>query len=198
MSIDITLRLDDASLLPFRQALAARAAGAGRTARSQIAAQALERYREIADRALPDYARRTLSRIPDLAALLVRTNWPLDEADASRLAGGLIYFSDPDGLIADLDTRLGLLDDVIVLELALARCHHEWLAWREYRQFAARHPEIEGLGRDDWLRERHRFVEHAMRRGEPDSYLEPPLEDAFHRESHTYLDEEVKPPFTVS
>lgn len=99
---------------------------------------------------------RRLRRIDELRAMLDDYDWDLPPATRSRLLKLLAYIDRDDGLIDDHRPLLGLLDDVLLLELA-------WPAFAveadEYRDFCAyrddEHPDGNGdLQRAAWVRDR--------------------------------------------
>ena len=79
------------------------------------------------------------------------------------LNAALGYFIDDDDLIPDQSSQFGLLDDAIVLELALADHSHDWQAWREYRRFLHDYPQFAELDRDGWMQMREEELQLALR-----------------------------------
>lgn len=97
-----------------------------------------------------------MRRIGQLRAMLDDTVWDTSEATRQRLVKLLEYVDREDDLIADQEPMLGLLDDVLLLELA-------WPAFAteadEYRDFCSyrddRHPTGGGSEqRAAWVRDR--------------------------------------------
>lgn len=111
--------------------------------------------------AMPSEQARTvvderLQRLQELRGMLADPDWDCDEAMRARLAKLLAYIDNDDDLIPDRVPLLGLLDDVLLIELA-------WPAFAEeaedYRDFCAyrevRHPDGNGAElRAAWVRER--------------------------------------------
>lgn len=136
------------------------------------------------DDAAHDVLDRRLQRIDELRQMLRDPTWDADPAVAARLRKLFDYIDREDDLIADHEPLLGLLDDVLLIELA-------WPAFadeaEEYRDFIAYRNEEHPSGSGDeqraaWIRDRlaeialwrHRLAVHEGRytnRGE--------LEDRF-------------------
>jgi uncharacterized membrane protein YkvA (DUF1232 family) len=170
MRIELDLRPDDPGVAPLRtawQRAAARHAGR----HNALAHIARERFAELQQNALPPLVREPLSLIPELAELLDATHWTLPDTARDEFAGALAYFVDRDDLIPDDAERVGLLDDALVIKLALASVEHEWLAWRDYRAYLSAHPDDAGIDRETWLQRRQeRFARDLRRRNAENRY----------------------------
>lgn len=99
---------------------------------------------------------RRLRRIEELRAMLDDSDWDAEPAVIARVLKLLSYIDRDDDLIADHEPMLGLLDDVLLIELA-------WPAFsgeaEEYRDFCAyrndQHPAGTGEAqRSAWIRDR--------------------------------------------
>ena len=108
------------------------------------------------DETARDVLERRLRRIDDLRMMLLDPDWDADPAMAARLRKLLDYIDRDDDLIADHEPLLGLLDDVLLIELA-------WPAFageaEEYRDFSAYRTEEHPTGSGDeqraaWIRDR--------------------------------------------
>lgn len=180
MSIDIQLDLNRDMLAPFSAAweqASHRAAG--------LSSGSLMRMAEYDPARVPDGLRAHIAHVSDIAELLSDPLWQTDVQTREGLAGALVYFADADDLIPDADPRFGLLDDAIVIELALARHDREWLAWQEYRAFQRGHAELGPIDRETWLRLRR---EAAERRSGAASYVGRRFVEASGRGSYRLLD----------
>jgi len=62
----------------------------------------------------------------------------------------LLYFDNADDLIPDNDPRFGMLDDAIVIELALQEHRESWFAWKEYRAFCGEHRQLGPISASEW------------------------------------------------
>lgn len=163
MRIELQMPLDDPSIAPLRSAW--QRAGARHAGRHLALAHiARERHAALRAEALPAMAREPLNLIPELAELISAPQWSLDARAREEFVGALAYFVDPLDLIPDDDERVGLLDDALVLQLALASAQHEWLAWRDYRDYVAAYPEDAGIDRATWLQRRRERLELELRK----------------------------------
>lgn len=109
-----------------------------------------------------DVLDRRLHRIDELRAMLGDPDWDVDEAMRARLVKLFVYIDRDDDLIADHQPLVGLLDDVLLIELA-------WPAFsveaEEYRDFCAYRNDEQPAGSGDerraaWTRDR--LVELAL------------------------------------
>ena len=115
-----------------------------------------------------DVLDRRLRRLDDLRALLDDPEWDADDAMRERLGKLFVYIDRDDDLIADHEPLLGLLDDVLLIELAWPAFSDEA---EEYRDFCAyrndEHPTgSSGERRAAWIRDRVAeiaLLEHQVR-----------------------------------
>ena len=103
-----------------------------------------------------DVLDRRLRRITELRAMLDDPDWDADDATRARLEKLFGYIDRDDGLISDHEPLLGLLDDVLLIELAWPAFAEEA---EEYRDFSAyrsdEHPAGSGgEQRAAWLQDR--------------------------------------------
>ena len=103
-----------------------------------------------------DVLDRRLQRIDDLRAMLEDSDWDTDRPTRARVLKLLDYIDRDDDLIADHEPVLGLLDDVLLVELA-------WPAFaaeaEEYRDFCTYRDDEHPVGSGDaqrhaWIRDR--------------------------------------------
>jgi hypothetical protein len=108
------------------------------------------------DATAQDVLERRLQRIDELRMMLLDPDWDTDAAMAARLGKLFAYIDRDDDLIADHEPLLGLLDDVLLIELS-------WPAFadeaEEYRDFSAYRTEEHPAGSGDeqraaWVRDR--------------------------------------------
>ncbi|HEU4774858.1 MAG TPA: hypothetical protein VFS82_10135 [Lysobacter sp.] len=99
---------------------------------------------------------RRLRRVEELRAMVEDFDWDTDESTRVRLARLVDYIDRDDDLIADQQPVFGMLDDILLIELA-------WPAFAteadEYRDFCAyrndEHPDENGdRQRASWVRDR--------------------------------------------
>ncbi len=165
MSIDIPLSLNPQTLAPFRAAWQSASGvldGAADAAREALDHIDLAR--------IPDGVRPHIAQVGEIADLLSDPAWQTDDATREGLSRALRYFVDTDDLIPDADPNFGLLDDAIVIELALSVHGREWLAWQEFSAFRRGHPELSGIDRALWASRRREWAQ--RRRGES-SFVAP-------------------------
>lgn len=110
----------------------------------------------LAAEAAHDVLDRRLHRVEQLRQMLVDPDWDTGDATRLRLAKLLEYVDREDDMIADQEPMIGLLDDVLLLELAWPAVATEA---EEYRDFCIyrddRHPTGSGSEqRAAWVRDR--------------------------------------------
>ena len=128
-----------------------------------------------------DVLDRRLRRLDDLRDLLADSDWDADAAMQERLRKLFAYIDRDDDLIDDHEPLLGLLDDVLLIELAWPAFAQEA---EEYRDFCAYRNDEQPAGsggerRAAWIRDRvaelalweHRLrvhEGHSIDRGHPE------------------------------
>lgn len=145
MNITIPLSLNEQTLAPFRAAWNEASADA-----SLIDNALLERCRHVDMQRVPDSLQTHIGKVQAMAELLADSNWLLDDDTRAALGGALLYFDKSDDLIADETPRFGLLDDAIIIELALTEHREVWAAWNDYRAFCTRHAAQGAVTPADW------------------------------------------------
>lgn len=103
-----------------------------------------------------DVLDRRLRRLDELRAMSEDPDWDSDAAMRERLRKLFAYVDRDDDLIADHEPLLGLLDDVLLIELAWPAFSEEA---EEYRDFCAYRNDEQPAGSGDerraaWIRER--------------------------------------------
>lgn len=182
----LSLTLDGPSLAPFEAAWQ-RAVDrqSGREAASLLA-DVQARMQALAAERLPPFVRERLAMVPDMMAMLSDADWETGSDVRSDLNGALAYLTDPDDLIPDHQPRYGLLDDALVLEIALRKHRQEWLDWHEFAAFRRRFCSDGDLGRDAWLDLRRRLQRESSRT--PRGPYPGSTRGAMRRERHSYVD----------
>jgi uncharacterized membrane protein YkvA (DUF1232 family) len=188
MSMDICLKMDDAALAPFRSAWKQAIASNDGADTIPLSQAAREHHAGLQEGAVPDFLRAQINLIPEIASMLSDTDWQIDPQARSGLVGALAYFTDPVDLIPDRHPRFGLLDDAIVIELALAENRQEWLAWQEFAALREGFVGVGPMNRQGWadLRRELPRVLAAQRRG---SYVEPRFASGEQRSRYRMLDD---------
>ena len=178
MRIDLSFELDAPGLQPFRDAWLQQCECRRDRPLGALAARALAAQAAI-PLDTPAVCRDRLAAIPDLVALLIDPGWPLPSCEHAHLSGALAYFCERMDLIPDGAAHFGLLDDTIVLEMALAECAETWCDWREYRAWREAFPGAGPLERRRWHAMREALLRDALRRARLASYLATPARGHF-------------------
>ncbi len=163
MSLAIHVSMNESSLAPFRAAWLDAVAGVAKADGAELVTAASRHYAEAGARALPPFLRPHLEHIGELIRMLRDPRWVVPEPARQALQGALAYFVDEKDLIPDDNLKFGLLDDAIVIELALAEHEHEWLAWQEFDRFRRDYPQCGSLDREGWLNLRRSELDAALR-----------------------------------
>jgi uncharacterized membrane protein YkvA (DUF1232 family) len=148
----ISFELDAGDLRRFHEALV-RARRLVRSADEQdivdAAKHALE-HLPIAN--APSYVRVRVTEVQHLIDMLEDEDWALPQLEREDVLRTLVYFSDPEDLIPDEISVIGLLDDAIMLELLLRRQRH---ILRGYADFGAARAALGSRPREREARLRH-------------------------------------------
>lgn len=83
----------------------------------------------------PGYVRKRIGSVQMLIAMLEDEAWQLPRADRIEVLTALVYFSDPEDLIPDEIAVIGLLDDAIMIEIALRKLKPVLRAYAQFRRF---------------------------------------------------------------
>jgi uncharacterized membrane protein YkvA (DUF1232 family) len=131
----IVIELDPEDLQRFEAALK-RASDCARTAEeSDILDAARHALEDLPLESAPRYVRERMVQVRMLIDMLEDEAWALPAGDRMEVLRALAYFSDPEDLIPDHIGGIGLLDDVIVIEMLLRRERHLLDAYRDFRLF---------------------------------------------------------------
>lgn len=154
MSLDIHVTMNEESLAPFRAAWEGALSAPLVNDRGGLLRSARAHHATISGREIAPFLRNHLAAVEEVIRFLDDTQWRADETMRRDLSGALAYFVDSTDLIPDEESQFGLLDDAIVLELALSGHSHEWQAWHEFDQFRRANPQLASLDRDSWMQAR--------------------------------------------
>jgi len=83
----------------------------------------------------PGYVRKRIGSVQTLIAMLEDEAWQLPRAERLEVLAALVYFSDPEDLIPDDIEVIGLLDDAIMIEIALRKLKPALRAYAQFRRF---------------------------------------------------------------
>lgn len=156
MSISLNFELNDADLEHFDKAMiAAKKAAEGKSPDEIIdcAGKLLADARKVR---IPDFILERLLHLDNMIAMARDEAWALPAQDRERVLSALVYFCDPDDVIADNVAVLGYLDDAVMIELCVRDLRHELDAYDDFCDFRQHQAERRGLaaekvGRAEWL-----------------------------------------------
>lgn len=173
MSLELTLSLDATTVAPFRVALDSLRDDPGHGGLATLARAALLRHAALADTCLTPALSDRLMPVAAITQMLTDTAWTTSRDSRASLVAALRYFVEPADLIPDDEPTFGLLDDAIVLELALGDARHDWLAWQEFHAFRAEHGADMAMDRDSWMRARDAILRQQIRQSRRSTYAAP-------------------------
>ena len=156
MSITLNFELNDRDLEHFHSAMeASKKAAEGKTD-AEIIENAGRLLADAQKVRIPDFILSRLLRLDDMIAMLRDEAWALDQADRDRVLSALVYFNNPNDVIADSVPVLGYLDDAVMIELSVRELKHELDAYDDFCDYRAHEAKRRGvdpasLGRTDWL-----------------------------------------------
>jgi len=128
----ITFELEQNDIDRFQQALARARRLVQSMDECDIVAAAKQSLDTLPIGTAPAYVRRQLTLVQRLILMLEDESWALPQGLREDLTETLVYFSDPEDLIPDDLSVIGLLDDAIMLELLLRRQRHVLEAYDDY------------------------------------------------------------------
>ena len=115
----ITIELEPADVDRFNEALARSRRIARDADENDILDAAKHALDSLPLATAPSYVRKRIGGVQTLIAMLEDEAWALPQAPREEVLTALVYFSDPEDLIPDEIEVIGLLDDAIMLEVAL-------------------------------------------------------------------------------
>lgn len=163
MSLDLNLTLADSALQPFRAAYDAAVLAAEQATAADLIHSARSHQQTVQALPMAGGIREKIARIDDAIAFLEDRSWVADGESRRAIVGALQYFVDAVDLIPDSHPQFGLLDDAIVLELALHAAGREWEAWHEFTDFKRSYPQHADIDRSAWLQLRREELDLALR-----------------------------------
>jgi len=174
MSLTLNFELNDRDLEHFHAAMdASKKAAEGKTD-AEIIENAGRLLADAQKVRIPDFILSRLLRLDDMIAMLRDDAWALDPADRERVLSALVYFNNPNDVIADSVPVLGYLDDAVMIEMCVRDLQHELDSYDDFCDFRQRQAERLGLdpakvGRADWLGgRREELVDRMHQRRERD------------------------------
>lgn len=174
MSLTLNFELNDRDLEHFHAAMEASKKAAEGKSDVEIIENAGRLLADAQKVRIPDFILSRLLRLDDMIAMLRDEAWALDPADRDRVLSALVYFNNPNDVIADSVPVLGYLDDAVMIEMCVRDLQHELDAYDDFCDFRQHQAERLGLdpakvGRADWLGgRREELVERMHQRRERD------------------------------
>ncbi|GAA5002519.1 DUF1232 domain-containing protein [Pseudoluteimonas lycopersici] len=174
MSLTLNFELNDRDLEHFHAAMEASKKAAEGKSDAEIIENAGRLLADAQKVRIPDFILSRLLRLDDMIAMLRDDAWSLDAADRDRVLSALVYFNNPNDVIADSVPVLGYLDDAVMIEMCVRDLQHELDAYDDFCDFRQRQAERLGLdpakvGRADWLGgRREELVDRMHQRRERD------------------------------
>ena len=156
MSLTLNFELNDRDLEHFHAAMEASKKAAEGKSDAEIIDNAGRLLADAQKVRIPDFILSRLLRLDDMIAMLRDEAWALDAADRERVLSALVYFNNPNDVIADSVPVLGYLDDAVMIEMCVRDLQHELDSYDDFCDFRQRQAERLGLdpakvGRADWL-----------------------------------------------
>jgi uncharacterized membrane protein YkvA (DUF1232 family) len=174
MSLTLNFELNDRDLEHFHAAMEASKKAAEGKSDDEIIENAGRLLADAQKVHIPDFILNRLLRLDDMIAMLRDEAWALDAADRERVLSALVYFNNPNDVIADSVPVLGYLDDAVMIEMCVRDLQHELDAYDDFCDFRQRQAERLGVdpakvGRADWLGgRREELVDRMHQRRERD------------------------------
>jgi len=174
MSLTLNFELNDRDLEHFHAAMEASKKAAEGKSDNEIIENAGRLLADAQKVRIPDFILSRLLRLDDMIAMLRDEAWALESADRERVLSALVYFNNPDDVIADSVPVLGYLDDAVMIEMCVRDLQHELDAYDDFCDFRQHQAERLGLdpakvGRADWLGgRREELVDRMHQRRERD------------------------------
>ena len=174
MSLTLNFELNDRDLEHFHAAMEASKKAAEGKSDAEIIENAGRLLADAQKVSIPDFILNRLLRLDDMIAMLRDEAWALDPADRDRVLSALVYFNNPNDVIADSVPVLGYLDDAVMIEMCVRDLQHELDAYDDFCDFRQHQAERLGqdpakVGRADWLGgRREELVERMHQRRERD------------------------------
>jgi hypothetical protein len=174
MSLTLNFELNDRDLEHFHAAMEASKKAADGKSDDEIIENAGRLLADAQKVRIPDFILSRLLRLDDMIAMLRDEAWALDQADRERVLSALVYFNNPNDVIADSVPVLGYLDDAVMIEMCVRDLQHELDAYDDFCDFRQHQAERLGVdpakvGRADWLGgRREELVDRMHQRRERD------------------------------
>ncbi|HET7126276.1 MAG TPA: YkvA family protein [Lysobacter sp.] len=156
MSLTLNFELNDRDLEHFHAAMEASKKAAEGKSDDEIIENAGRLLADAQKVRIPDFILSRLLRLDDMIAMLRDEAWALEAADRERVLSALVYFNNPNDVIADSVPVLGYLDDAVMIEMCVRDLQHELDAYDDFCDFRQRQAERLGVdpakvGRAEWL-----------------------------------------------
>jgi hypothetical protein len=142
--VRVTFELEPSDIQRFHEALDRAARIVRDTEELDIVAATKHSLDNLPIGGAPGYVRKRMTGVHRLVLMLEDEAWALPQPERDDVLRALVYFSDPEDLVPDDISVIGLLDDAIMLELLLRRQRHVISAWADFCAFRAALDETPG------------------------------------------------------
>ena len=133
--VRVTFELEPSDIERFHEALERAARIVRDTEELDIVAATKHALDNLPIGGAPGYVRKRMTGVHRLVLMLEDEAWALPQPERDDVLRALVYFSDPEDLVPDDFSVIGLLDDAIMLELLLRRQRHVIGAWADFCAF---------------------------------------------------------------
>lgn len=170
MTLEIKFELTDTDLEYFRSGFEQAREKLATTDQQELIGVARALVDSALERDYPEFVRRRLNALGRVIRMVEDETWQIPEDARERVMQALAYFADPDDLVADDVPVLGLIDDALAIELALAGLQHELEAYEEFAAYRgaeaqrrANRGQTTEITTEDWLADRRAALHSRMR-----------------------------------
>ncbi len=168
MSLRISFELSEDELNHFRLIMQQARQNGAHLPPEDIVAAAQELLATLENSAATGFIVDRLQKLRLMIRMLSDIEWRLPHHEAVRVLNTLAYFAEPEDLIPDDIPGLGLLDDAIMIELAVRELKHEVEAYQDFCEYRDQIRQEQGqaatVSREGWLDEQRESLQVRMRR----------------------------------
>jgi uncharacterized membrane protein YkvA (DUF1232 family) len=166
MSLKIVLELTDEDLAYYRRVMDDVWKKNQKRNQKELCDGARRLLKQATKAGAPEYVRSRLADLELLCSMLYDEEWPLEDADRSRILAGVGYFAVAKDMIPDKIPGLGYLDDALMAELVARDLKPELDGYRAFCEYRDNEATLRGnkVSRSDWLTAKRRQIWMRIRR----------------------------------